>query len=866
MSAGIEAMFLSALWLALLFLVPGLTAWLVWGHSLKKQLSLLETVYLILLSGLAVNAWAALILAEWGVFSLPLLSLILWGGSGAIVVWGYKYGRIHHPFHSLTWNKPATIGLLLLLGLALYLSPKPFEYVVGGRDHGIYVNTGVYIARHGRILVQDDTMAAVPPDSRAALIKPDVFVYRAGFPGPWSEGQRLSGLTIRDTDAGIFAPHAFHLYPALIAIFFAAGGIYLALMTTTFLALLGGLGVYFVAYRLFNQWVGLVALFLLIVSVTQMWFTKYPAAEIMIQAFFWGGLYVSLVMLETKNRYTAVLAGFLLGLLHLTKLDTVFIPISLAIFFLHLWYSGRFHKNYWYFTGTYILLSLHALLHAFFISTIYFIDHAVRSLLPEPLAQVLAFAAIDHPYPQEILVRLLRQNAAFLAVGLVLVAGSLFILYKLRQPVGKWLNRGEKYGRILQVSLAVALGIFLIAAWLIADIFQFSFWRPWFHSATLTSWYIPFSITLLSISGYLLLLATNRQITVNFALLLITFNILPLYLIGTGTSPDHFWSIRRFISVAFPAIFLFAAWFLFWLAAKWPYRRSRYVILTTVLLVLGWQLWQTTQPLASVVEYDGWVNQLDQFANQFSDEDILLFAETDGANRVTMPLWFLFDKRVFTIPGKNTQMPELATAVQSWQSDGRTVYWISTDGSLPPTIPDMTPVYQFTFPMWARQVETPTDHIPQEWGYFLATFDVYRMGSGEQANTKVASYNIGRDAALVDGAAVIENLPGLTPRAVVSDTTTLDTAVSGTPAELLILMGNGRKTPTPVSIYFNGELLDTVTVDQPVQLITLPLPPNISANTAQIRLTVPPTENADLYLDWIKLLYIPTLKENHANN
>lgn len=742
MNGGIGMMILSVIWLALLLLGPGLAAWIVWGQSLRKTVSLPEAIYLVLLSGTGITAWLALILAELGVFSLPLLSLLLAGGGVLTAVWGYTHARFSRPFSSLPFSKPVAVGILLLVGLALYLSPKPFEYVVGGRDHGIYVNTGIYIARHGGILVQDDSMTAVPPESRYVLVKPDVFVYRSGFPGPWSEGQRLSGLTIRDIDAGVFAPHAFHLYPALIAVFFAAGGIYLALATTPFLALLGGFGFFFAASRLFNPWVGLSAIFLLILSVTQMWFTQYPSAEIAIQAFFWGGLFVAILMLETKSRYTAVLAGFLLGLLHLTKLDTVFIPVSLAIFFSYLWYSHRFHRNYWLFIGVYSLLSVHALLHAFFVSTIYFIDHAVRVLLPAPLAQALAYAAIDHPYPLDILSRLLRQTWVFLAVGIGTLIGSIIVLYVSRNVISQLIGRMERYGRTLQKSLAILVGLFLVSIWLAATIFHFSFRQSWFHSAVLTGWYIPASIVILALSGYLLLLATNRKLTVHFALLLITLNVLPLYLIGTGTSPDHFWAIRRFISIAFPAFFLFSAWFVWWLLTKWPQTRTRYLLLGSIFLILGWQLWLNTRPLASVIEYDGWVNQLALFSDRFSADDVLLFAETDAANRVTMPLWFLYDKHVFTIPGRNAQKPDLATAVQAWQADGRTVFWISTNGSLPPTIPDMTAQYQFSFPFTANLVETPTDHLPREIGQFLAVFDVYQLEHDTQPDLKSRSASI----------------------------------------------------------------------------------------------------------------------------
>ncbi|MCP5100590.1 MAG: hypothetical protein GY943_34000, partial [Chloroflexi bacterium] len=222
---------LQILLLLLLIVLPGMACWFAWGYSLKTQLRGLEWLFLVIVTGLAWVSWVSLLLAEFERFSLPLLAIILLIGSGVIVGWAVRNGRSYHHITPFTWEKPS-IGTMLLLGLAIALSPQPFEYIVGGRDHGVYVNTGVHIVRSDGILVYDETITAVPATSRDVLIKPETRLLQAGFPGPWSEGVRLTGLTIRDADEGIYLPHAFHLYPALIAVFYAVGGIQMALSTT----------------------------------------------------------------------------------------------------------------------------------------------------------------------------------------------------------------------------------------------------------------------------------------------------------------------------------------------------------------------------------------------------------------------------------------------------------------------------------------------------------------------------------------------------------------------------------------------------------------------------------------------------------
>ncbi len=239
------------LFLLLILFLSGLAVWLI--VSQETKLSGLESVFICLLGGTAVTSWLSFTLAELSLFSLPLLLALVLLLSGLGIGWAIRQNRLRTAWTGLRWHWPdGVVGLLLLV--AIVLSGRPSEYIVGGRDHGVYVNTAIYIAKTGRIIVVEPEIESIPSELRATLVWPETRTYQAGFPGPWSGGrQSVSGLTIRDTAAGVYLPHAFHLYPALIALFFAIGGMPMALFTTMFLALLGSLAIYLTAARL---WAG----------------------------------------------------------------------------------------------------------------------------------------------------------------------------------------------------------------------------------------------------------------------------------------------------------------------------------------------------------------------------------------------------------------------------------------------------------------------------------------------------------------------------------------------------------------------------------------------------------------------------------
>ncbi|VAW34389.1 hypothetical protein MNBD_CHLOROFLEXI01-3686 [hydrothermal vent metagenome] len=716
--------------LLIIILLPGVASWLAFGYRLKAKLRGLEILFLSLLSGTAIVSWTSLTLAEFEVFSLPLLVGLTMGLSVLIIGWCGWNGRLQHAFSKLPWSwQDLAVGVLLLI--AVLLSGRPSEYIIGGRDHGVYVNTGIHIAKSGGIVVRDDDLTAVPAELQATLVWPETRLYQAGFPGPWSEGQRISGLTIRDLDAGIYLPHAFHLYPALIALFFAVGGVPMALFTTMFLSLLGSLAIFVTITRLFNKIVGLLTLLLLTFSVTQVWFTGYPTAEIMVQPFFWGGLFAVILLLEYGGRYTAVLAGSCLGLLHLTKLDMVHVPIIFGILFIYLWLRQQFKPAYWWGAGIYLILSLQALLHASFIATIYFLDHAVRNLLPSFIADAVVVAADGYPYPSIWIRRFTAVNWPFLLLaGVLLLAGGV-ILKKLRPQIGQLLEKRFKQPQRWQQGIVVGL-LIMVGGTAVSNQFpEISFFAEPLSAIHLTRLYLTRIGLLVGTVGWLLLIYRSESTIQRIIFFAILGMMSPLYILGAGTSPDHFWTIRRFLPIAFPALLMATAWLIWFIwpsrqmrpQSKWP----RALLSVGLLAIILAGFLQHIRFIARVVEYDGLTAQLNTLAQELPDNAVLLLQAGTQVQQLDLPLWFLFDKSVFSIRGEVREDVLLETAVSYWQNNDRPVYWIGTAETPPPVWQDWEQQLQFTHQISVPKMETPLGRIPHQVEQFQLQLDIYEL-------------------------------------------------------------------------------------------------------------------------------------------
>ncbi|MBI4507113.1 MAG: hypothetical protein HY691_16405, partial [Chloroflexi bacterium] len=317
---------------------------------------------------LVLVAWLSLVLATFDLFSgAALVSGLALCGLLA-TAWASQRGRSASPpprvpasprlgvLASAGAERAAAAGLLAVLAAAALLYQPPFPYVLGGLDPGVYVNTAAQVVRSGGLMWHDADLAGLPPDLRAVLFREE--------PRPFSFGSRQIGFYIADLDRGLVVPHGLHLYPALMAALWWAGGLDLALRAGLLAALVALAAVYCCGRRLGGPAAGLVAAAALAASVGPSWFARFPSAEPLAQAQVWAGLLVLLIALRGGGRAIPLLGGALLGSAHLTKVELVAVPVVLVGLAVWLSLAGRWRPVLGWYLGGYAAMAGHAALHA----------------------------------------------------------------------------------------------------------------------------------------------------------------------------------------------------------------------------------------------------------------------------------------------------------------------------------------------------------------------------------------------------------------------------------------------------------------------------------------------------------------------
>lgn len=516
-----------------------------------------------------------------------------------------------------------TLGVLVpmaLVALCACLFFPPAEYIIGGKDPGVYINEGIQIGQRGALITRDPLIAAVPVAFR------DLFYPSHGNDAYYSV--RFMGFFIMDPDQGTVVGQFPHLFPLWVAIGYGLYGLTGALHVLGACAALGVLGLFFVGARLTGRTAAAGGAALLAVSVVQVWFARYPNAEMLTQALLLGGLLAFARAHVDEDVFFAPVAALLLGLLLFARFDAVLAYLGVSLALAALVVAGR-------------------PLHALFLG---------------PFAAMLAAGVtylllVMRPYAA-------RPVAFFENLGAWTIGGTLLVaLAGLAVLLG--LTRTAAARTRLVTWAPRVLAAVMLAAAVYAFFFRVPGGRLAVHDANslrMFAWYLhPAGIGAALIG--LSLVAWRRFWTdPAFVLVACVYALFVFYKVQIV--PEHFWLARRFVPMIMPSALLFAAAAVLtgFTGPLMPGGRvgvfratgdrvARTAIRLVLLVLLASGLIASTRPILAHVEYEGIIPRIEALARRFGDRDLLVIESRNASDVhvLALPLAYIYARQVLVL-------------------------------------------------------------------------------------------------------------------------------------------------------------------------------------------------------------------------
>ncbi len=450
---------------------------------------------------------------------------------------GVGAGRGQEPVGdaALLRKKPDRYHLILFLiclaALLLYVL-FPTEYLIGGRDPGVYTIQGAYINQSGGLYIHDNYLS----ENYERLQD----VIRNGYPGFYSAFER--GLS---RDPGQIIPQFLPMFPSVLAIGFSLAGVDGAVRVNALIAVLSLIAFYAFAKGLIGRKGALLATLLLAINPSQIWNARITQTEILSQFLFFAAMAVFTEGYRRNDRKAAAISGILMGISCFNRIDTYIfgLGIYLCTAYIILVHRGksRFYltTSLWYTVG--MVLSV---LYGFRYSAPYYRDLWVIGSLK----------------------MLLLANAAF-----VLLIPLAFLIRKLiidRKPDTFrplfFCSMRLKRRRLPQWFTCVLFALFLFASFIRPLYFTGGFevgTEEYFrtHSLLEFGFYVPQIAMLFGFLGVYHIIR-GKGIHPYLIFIAISAASILIYTYQPSITPDHPWASRRWITVNIPVVLLMAVY------------------------------------------------------------------------------------------------------------------------------------------------------------------------------------------------------------------------------------------------------------------------------------------------------------------
>lgn len=793
---------------ALIFRLP------IADRSIRASVPAEERVFWSILLSLAWSSCLCLGLAAAGRYQFDRL---LWiNGAVSLLILLLVRGRLQlgpaarYP----TWTALLPLGLVALGLWANYTVP-PSEFVIGGKDPGVYMNEGIQIARRGTLVTADAVAASVPSDFR------DLFFPARGDPTYYSN--RFMGFFLLDPERGTVVGQFPHLYPVWIAVAYGVNGVNGARGILGLWGILGLLAVYFSGARVMGRAAAATGAGLLAVHVVQVWYARYPNAELVMQPLVFAGLLAYVRAEVDEDRFFAPVAALLLVLAAFAHVTGVFAIAAVAAAAM----IGRLGGQRLRLSFTLPLVVGTCLVVAY-----------MATILPPYFAVPVGF------------VRNLRPVHVAL-LGALALAGLLFWRVANRPAVT------DRFRTWFPVVLAASVWSGAIYAFF----FRSGGDTLALHDAealrTFTWFYLsPYGLAA-ALVGFLVLTRRSFRVGAPFLIVVTVFSFFFFYKIRIV--PEHFWAARRFLAVILPGSLLLvgaaafadvrfaAGGHLGWLNGRGVHV-ARHTAGLVFIVLLGRNFLGATQPILRHVEYAGLIPHLEQLATTFGDKDLVLI-ESRGASDVhvlALPLAYIYARNVLVLATTNPDQRTFRTFLAWAHARYQRVFFLGGGGT------ELLSRTMTVASIGGERFQVP--EYESAWNAYPrgVRFKEFDFGLSQLLPRRAEATGVDLDVGAADDLYVRHFHAKERPPNGSTFRWTRDVSyvsIVGTRPEqqhLTLWLGNGGRPPSAgaanVEVYLNGRALGKVTVGAGLEPYRFAIPPELAAaiagsdDAAQLRL------------------------------
>ena len=690
----------------LLAFLPG-TILLRCSSSFRQASAVLSTEERLFWSvaiSLTFSSVTALILAAFGTYDIDYLAFI----NGTITLALTLASQGHLKLQEATQPTRTVLAPLLLIGLALgtFFYVPPAEYIIGGRDPGVYVNAGVQISQRDSLIIEDSVVRTVPREYRHLFFPPRTNPRERGY-----DSVRFMGFFILDPSVGTVVGQFPHLYPVWIAIAYDVYGLTGVRYVLGLWAIFGVLAIYFVGAQLLGRTAAFAGAGLLTLHVAQVWYARYPNAEIIMQALIFTGLLAYARAHSSQSRLFATTAAVTIGLSLFAHITAV-----LAV-------AG---------TGLAALLGRAS-------------GHRIRFdfLLPLALITVIAggyYVEILEPYAARPIMFINDLQLTHLPIIVSGALAMLLVVIALRQP--KYAAIAQRWGPRIFIAL-----IWIFACY--ALFFRTAGGTLAVHDAdglrTFTNYYLlPLGLAT-ALLGWTIIAGHNFWTGSAFHFVGAIFMFFIFY--KARVVPEHFWMARRFLPVILPVSLLLIGAAAFtrtsahsWLPVPWLSTKKVYLLRTAFgVLIIGWlgvQYLQNTRPILRHSEFSGLIPKLEELAARFTPDDLVL-VESRGSSDMHLlatPLDYIYDRNVLVFDQVTPHKQSFRRFVEWARTTYDRVFFIGgggTDLLSKSTVATTVGADRFQVPEYEQTLNAyPTTVRHKEFDYGIYEFVPGRITSG----------------------------------------------------------------------------------------------------------------------------------------